>query len=640
MGEYHDSAELIPKVHVPPYTTSSDIKETLLPIRDLLLNDDDPFREYRGQTFLQKAKVFIFSTFTCLQWMSTYKRKYIVGDLIGGLTIASLAVPQDLGYAKLAHLPPVNGLYSSFTPPLIYSIFGSSKHVAIGPVAVVSLLMGTLLKDEYNPDKEKDLYYNLAITSTFFAGIFQLGMGIFRLGFIIDFLSHAAIIGFMGGAAITIGLQQLKGATGYKTFTNKTDIVSVCNTIVDNTDQFQWRAFLIFISFLTYLYTLKFLVFKFKKNKVFFFLNALGPLVCVVVATAAVYASRADKDGLKVVGKIKKGLNPWSFKHIILNGDILTKGVKVGLIAGLVALTESVAIARTFAALKGYHIDGNKEMIALGSMNLCGSITSCYVATGSFSRSAVNYSAGTHTTAANIVMALVVLFTLLVITPLFKYLPNAVLSSIIFNAVTSLIDIPSAYQVWKTDKVDFLALLGAFFGVLFVGVEIGLLIAVIISCLKLILIVARPRLAVLGKIPGTSIYRNVTQYPEASTTPGLLVVRVDSPVSYANSNFIRERLIHWSDRYSATEAAQGQDLQYLILELTPVTDLDTTGIHSLEELHKHLRKNNVQLGLSNPSKQVLWKLQQSGFLEVIGQEWLFVSVEEGVKTCGKLVEKI
>lgn len=642
MGEY--AGETIHRVQVPPHTFKEEAGEALLPVRDLLVNDDDPFRKYRGASPAAKIKLLLFDVFPILSWLSTYKREYIIRDVIAGLTIASLAVPQDIGYASLAHLPAVNGLYSSFVPPLMYAALGTSRHVAIGPVAVVSLLLGTLLKDQYDPVKQKSLYYDLAITSTFFAGVIQLAMGLLRLGFIIDFLSHAVIVGFMGGAAVTIGLSQLKAALGYKTFTTKTDIVSVFNSVANNTEQFQYRAFLIFIFFLLFLYVLKMLTFNIKKGRVgrfLFFLNATGPLICVIIATACVYGTRADKHGVKVVGHIKRGLNPSSLKHLHFSGHdgIGTKGLKIGIVAGLIALTESIAIARTFAALKGYHIDGNQEMIALGSGNLIGSLTSCYVSTGSFSRSAVNYAAGAETAMTQIVMAIVLLLTLVAITPLFKYLPSAVLSSIIISAVTTLVNLPAAYRVWKTDKLDFIALLGAFFGVVFVSIEIGLLIAVCISALKVLVTVARPHLAVLGNIAGTTIWRSLKQYPDAVSSPGVLVARVDSNIYFANANFIRERVFKWAVRWqqeTGVNAKGGVQSHYVVLELTPVHDIDTTGIHAFEELLRMLHENNIQLALSNPSRQVLWRLQTSGFLEEIGSEWLFVSVHEAVRVCERL----
>ncbi|KAL2608193.1 hypothetical protein R1flu_026766 [Riccia fluitans] len=576
---------------------------------------DDPIRNFRGQSGKRKWFLALAYIFPILEWGPKYKLSNLKGDIIAGLTIASLAVPQDLGYAKLANLPSIYGLYSSFVPPLVYSALGSSRHIAIGPVAVVSILLGQLLKDEINPKTDPAGYLRLAFTATFFAGIVQAGLGLLRLGFIIDFLSHAAIIGFMAGAAVTISLQQLKGLLGITTFTTKTDIVSVMRSVWTHIDES-----------------------KIRKN--LFWVSAIAPLTSLIAATLFVYLTRLDRHGVKIVKKIAEGVNPSSFHKIYWSGEFLTKGFKVGLVAGLIALTEAVAIGRTFAALKDYHIDGNKEMIAIGTMNIAGSWTSCYIATGSFSRSAVNYQAGVHTAVSNIVMAIVVLFTLLFLTPAFYFTPNCILAAIIINAVIGLIDFKAAALVWKTDKIDFLVLAGAFFGVFFVSIEIGLLIAVIISFAKILLHVTRPHTALLGNIPDTTVYRNVDQYPEATTEPGIVIVRVDAAIYFSNANYIRERILRYVNEVQDEVAANGgAPIQFVIVEMAPVMSIDTAGIHALEELHNALKKRGIQLAISNPVGRVITSLRDGGFVDLLGHEWFFLSVSEGVRICSIIVKR-
>ncbi|KAF0911141.1 hypothetical protein E2562_007932 [Oryza meyeriana var. granulata] len=437
---------------------------------------DDPLREYRDQPRYKKVLLGLQHIFPVLDWGRHYTFRKFRGDFISGLTIASLCIPQDIGYSKLAGLLPQYGLYSSFVPPLIYALMGSSRDIAIGPVAVVSLLLGTLLQNEIDPNKNRDEYTRLAFTATFFAGVTQAALGFFRLGFIIEFLSHAAIIGFMAGAAITIALQQLKGFLGIANFTKKTDIISVMKSVWENVHHgWNWQTILIGASFLAFLLVAKYIA---KKNKKLFWVAAIAPLISVIISTFFVYITRADKHGVVIVKYIKRGINPPSANLIYFTGPYLTKGFRIGVVAGMIGLTEAIAIGRTFAGMKDYQIDGNKEMIALGTMNIVGSMTSCYVATGSFSRSAVNYMAGCQTAVSNIVMSMVVMLTLELITPLFKYTPNAILASIIISAVLGLIDYHTAYLIWKVDKLDFLACLGAFFGVIFSSVEYGLLIAV------------------------------------------------------------------------------------------------------------------------------------------------------------------
>ncbi|XP_052297685.1 sulfate transporter 1.3-like isoform X1 [Citrus sinensis] len=643
---HSQSERYIHKVGVPPkQNLFKEFRETL---KETFFADD-PLRPFKDQSRSQKFILGIQTIFPIFEWGRKYNLKKLRGDLIAGLTIASLCIPQDIGYAKLANLDPQYGLYSSFVPPLIYAFMGSSRDIAIGPVAVVSLLLGTMLQNELDPINEKAQYQRLAFTATFFAGITQVTLGFFRLGFLIDFLSHAAIVGFMGGAAVTIALQQLKGFLGIKKFTKKSDIISVMHSVVASAHHgWNWQTIAIGASFLSFLLFAKFIG---KKNKKFFWVPAIAPLISVILSTFFVYITRADKQGVQIVKNIKKGINPSSVNEIYFSGDYLLKGFRIGVVAGMIGLTEAIAIGRTFAAMKDYQLDGNKEMVALGAMNVVGSMTSCYVATGSFSRSAVNYMAGCETAVSNIVMSCVVFLTLEFITPLFKYTPNAILASIIINAVISLIDIGAATLLWKIDKFDFVACMGAFFGVVFSSVEIGLLIAVSISFAKILLQVTRPRTAILGKVPRTTVYRNIQQYPEATKVPGVLIVRVDSAIYFSNSNYVKERILRWlEDEEEEVKAATYQPrIQFLIVEMSPVTDIDTSGIHALEGLHRSLEKREVQksgdvvapqLILANPGPVVMDKLHASSFTSLIGEDNIFLTVADAVSSrAPKLVEE-
>ncbi|EER95337.1 hypothetical protein BDA96_01G501600 [Sorghum bicolor] len=615
------------KVGVPPkknfLTEFSDaVKETFFA--------DDPLRQYKDQPKSKQIWLGLQQVFPVLDWSRYYSLSKFKGDFIAGLTIASLCIPQDIGYSKLANLPAEVGLYSSFVPPLIYAVMGSSRDIAIGPVAVVSLLLGTLLQNEIDPKTHPLEYKRLAFTATFFAGVTQAALGFFRLGFIIEFLSHAAIVGFMSGAAITIALQQLKGFLGIANFTKKSDIVSVMKSVWGNVHHgWNWQTILIGASFLAFLLVAKYIG---KRNKKLFWVSAIAPLTSVIISTFFVYITRADKHGVAIVKDIRKGINPPSSSLIYFTGPYLATGFKIGVVAGMIGLTEAIAIGRTFAALKDYQIDGNKEMVALGTMNIVGSLTSCYIATGSFSRSAVNYMAGCKTAVSNVVMSIVVMLTLLLITPLFKYTPNAILSSIIISAVLGLIDYESAYLIWKVDKLDFLACMGAFFGVIFSSVEYGLLIAVVISLAKILLQVTRPRTVLLGNLPRTTIYRNVEQYPDATKVPGMLIVRVDSAIYFTNSNYVKERILRWLR--DEEEEQQDQKLpktEFLIVDLSPVIDIDTSGIHALEELLKALEKRKIQLVLANPGPAVIQKLRSAKFMDMIGEDKIFLSVGDAVK---------
>ncbi|XP_042379560.1 low affinity sulfate transporter 3-like [Zingiber officinale] len=612
---------LVLNVSEPPslwHELSGSIRSSILPTRN------------RPSSLTQWIVSVIYGLFPIVHWARNYNLKSFKSDLIAGLTLASLGIPQSIGYANLAKLDPQYGLYTSFVPPLIYAVMGSSRDIAIGPVAVVSLLLSSMTQKIVDPLADPTTYRNLVLTSTFFAGIFQVSFGFFRLGFVVDFLSHATIVGFMGGAAIVIGLQQLKGLLGISHFTNNTDIVSVIRAVwVALHHNWHPDNFLIGCSFLIFILFVRFI--GVRKRKLFW-LAATTPLLSVILSTLLVYLTRADKHGVKIIQQVKEGLNPSSVKQIQLTGSHVGESAKIGLICAIIALTEAIAVGRSFAAVKGYQLDGNKEMVAMGFMNIAGSLSSCYVATGSFSRTAVNVSAGCVTAVSNIIMAITVLISLEVLMKLLYYTPIAILASIILSALPGLINFKEAYIIWKVDKMDFLACFGAFAGVLFGSVEIGLLTAVIISFARIIIRALRPNIEMLGRIEGTNIYCNMKQYPFAITTPNLLIIRIDSPfLCFINANFIRERIIAWvTEGHDAIKEKTGIEVTSVIIDMSNVLNIDTSGISAIEELHKKLVSACVQVAVVNPGWEVIHKMKLSRLVDKIGAR-IFLTVSEAVE---------
>ncbi|KAL5556388.1 hypothetical protein UlMin_038624 [Ulmus minor] len=564
------------------------------------------YSSLKTQPFAKRMISIFQGLFPILVWSRNYRATKFKNDLLAGLTIASLCIPQSIGYATLAKLDPQYGLYTSVVPPLIYAVMGTSRHIAIGPVAVVSLLLPSMIQKLVDPAANPVAYTKLVLTATFFAGIFQAAFGFFRLGFLVDFLSHAAIVGFMAGAAIIIGLQQLKGLLGITHFTNKTDIISVMKAVWGSVHH-SWSPynFILGCSFLSFILITRFLG---KRKKKLFWLPAIAPLFSVILSTLIVFLARADEHGIKIVKHIKGGLNPSSVHELQFNSPFVGEVVKVGLIVAVVALTEAIAVGRSFASMKGYHLDGNKEMVAMGFMNIVGSCTSCYVATGSFSRTAVNFSAGCETLVSNIVMAITVLVSLELFTKLLYYTPTAILASIILSALPGLIDLSAAYHIWKVDKLDFLACAGAFFGVIFASVEIGLTVAVTISFAKIVLLSIRPGTEALGKLPGTSIFCDIQQYPMAIQIPGVMIIRVKSALlCFANASFVRERIMNWVSEDIEGDAKR--TIQLLVLDMSNLINIDTSGIASLEEMHKSLVSQGIELAIANPKWQVIHKLK-------------------------------
>ncbi|KAL2339871.1 hypothetical protein Fmac_007811 [Flemingia macrophylla] len=591
------------------------------------------FFSSKKKTCVEHAVSFLESLFPILSWFKNYKASKFKDDLLAGLTLASLSIPQSIGYANLARLDPQYGLYTSVIPPLIYAVMGSSREIAIGPVAVVSLLISSLVPKVVDPAIDPDAYRNVVFTVTLFAGIFQTAFGVFRLGFLVDFLSHAALVGFMAGAAIIIGFQQLKGLLGISHFTNKTDVISVLESVYKSlhqqiTSREKWYPlnFVIGCSFLVFLLAARFVG---RRNKKFFWLPAIAPLLSVILSTLIVYLSKADKNGVNIIKHVKGGLNPSSVHQLQFHGQHVGQAARIGLISAVIALTEAIAVGRSFSSIKGYHLDGNKEMLAMGCMNIAGSLSSCYVATGSFSRTAVNFSAGCQTSVSNIVMAVTVILCLELFTRLLYYTPMAILASIILSALPGLIDISEARYIWKVDKLDFLACMGAFFGVLFVSVEIGLLVAVSISFAKILIQSIRPGIEVLGRVPRTEAFCDVSQYPMAISTPGILVIRISSgSLCFANANFVREKMLKLVTD-EENEQAKGR-VHAVIMDMSNLMNVDTSGILALEEVQKRLLSRGVQLAMVNPRWMVIHKLKVAHFVDKIGKEWIFLTVAEAV----------
>ncbi|XP_009620840.1 sulfate transporter 3.1-like isoform X1 [Nicotiana tomentosiformis] len=617
------------KVEIPPpkpflKTLKSCVKETLFP--------DDPFRKFKKQPLTKKLTLGLQYFVPILDWAPRYTFQLFKADFIAGITIASLAVPQGISYAGLANLPPVIGLYSSFVPPMVYAMLGSSKHLAIGNVAVPSLLISAMLGRVVNPHDNPKLYLQLVFTATFFAGVFQASLGLLRLGFIVDFLSHATILGFMGGAATVVCLQQLKGILGLVHFTHETDIVSVMRSIFSQLHQWRWESGVLGCCFLFFLLLTRYFS---KKKPAFFWISCMAPLTSVILGSVLVYFTHAEKNGVQVIGHLKKGINPPSYSELAFSSQYLTTAIKTGIVTGVIAMAEGIAVGRSFAIVENYHIDGNKEMIAFGMMNIAGSCTSCYLTTGPFSRTAVNFNAGCKTAASSIVMATAVMITLLLLTPLFHYTPLVVLSSIIISAMLGIIDYNAAIHLWKVDKYDFLVCICSFIGVVFGSVEVGLIVAVAMSLLRILLFVARPKTFVLGKIPNSMTYRNTEQYSAASRVPEVLIIHIDAPIYFANASYLRERISRWIEEKQRTSTEI--ELQYVILDMSAVGNIDTSGISMLEEVKRNADRRCLKLVLANPGGEVMKKLDKSNFIDKIGKEWIYVTVGEAVNACNYIL---
>ncbi|XP_061985623.1 sulfate transporter 4.1, chloroplastic-like [Populus nigra] len=568
----------------------------------------------------------------CCRWIRTYKwREYFQPDLMAGLTVGVMLVPQAMSYAKLAGLHPIYGLYTGFVPIFVYAIFGSSRQLAIGPVALVSLLVSNVLGGIVNSSDE--LYTELAILLAFMVGILECIMALLRLGWLIRFISHSVISGFTSASAIVIALSQAKYFLGYD-IVRSSKIVPLIKSIISGAHKFSWPPFVMGSCILAILLVMKHLG---KSRKQFRFLRAAGPLTGVVLGTLLV--KMFHPSSISLVGEIPQGLPSFSFPKKFEYAKSL---IPTAMLITGVAILESVGIAKALAAKNGYELDSSQELFGLGLANIMGSLFSAYPSTGSFSRSAVNNEGGAKTGLSGVVAGIIMGCSLLFLTPLFEYIPQCALAAIVVSAVMGLVDYDEAIFLWRVDKKDFVLWIITSTTTLFLGIEIGVLVGVGASLAFVIHESANPHIAVLGRLPGTTVYRNIEQYPEAYTYNGIVIVRIDAPIYFANISFIKDRLREYevdADK-SSRRGPEVEKIYFVILEMSPITYIDSSAVQALKDLHQEYNSRDIQICISNPNRDVLLTLTKAGIVELLGKERYFVRVHDAVQVCLQHVQSL
>ncbi|CAN1174059.1 Probable sulfate transporter 4.2 [Linum perenne] len=520
---------------------------------------------------------------------------------------------------------------TGFVPIFVYAIFGSSRQLAIGPVALVSLLVSNVLKGIAGSSDE--LYTELAIVLALMVGILECIMGLLRLGWLLRFISHSVISGFTTASAVVIGLSQAKYFLGYN-ITQSSKIVPLIKSIIDGADQFSWPPFLMGSGILAVLLIMKHLG---KSRKQFKFLRAAGPLTGVILGTTL--AKIFHQPSISLIGEIPQGLPSFSIPK---NFGYAKSLIPTAFLITGVAILESVGIAKALAAKNGYELDSSQELVGLGLANIFGSFFSSYPSTGSFSRSAVSNESGAKTGLSGIITGIVMGCALLFLTPLFKSIPQCALAAIVVSAVIGLVEYEEAIFLWRVDKKDFVLWFITCSTTLFLGIEIGVLIGVGVSLAFVIHESANPHIAVLGRLPGTTVYRNIQQYPEAYTYHGIVIVRVDAPIYFANTSYIKDRLREYElniDK-STRHGPEVERIHFVILEMSPVTYIDSSAIQALKDLYQEYKSRDIQIAISNPNREVLLTLSKSGIVELIGKEWYFVRVHDAVQVCLRHVESL
>jgi SulP family sulfate permease len=546
--------------------------------------------------------------FPFLDWMKSYSREDLSGDVSAGITVGVMLIPQGMAYAMLAGMPPIYGLYAATIPLIIYALMGTSRQLAVGPVAMVALLISSGVAPLAEVGSAQ--YVSFAILLALMVGVFQLLMGVFRLGFVVNFLSHPVISGFTSAAAIIIGLSQLKYLLGVDLGRSKY-IHVILQQAFENIGNIHWPTFVLGVVAIGLIIALK------KINK-----RIPGSLLVVFLGIAAVYFLKLDEGGMQILKDVPEGLPKMSAPDIDM--EAMTSLFPVMLALSLVGFMESYAVAKALQAKhKNYEVVPNQELIGLGTANIVGSFFSSFPVMGGFGRSAVNDQAGARTGLASIISAVLIILTLLFLTPLFYYLPKTILASIIMVAVYGLIDMKEAKHLWKNDKRDFAMLFVTFLGTLFLGVEEGILIGVILSLVMVVFRSAYPHVAQLGQVQGTDQYRNVARFENAVDREDLLIIRPDSQLFFANINFIRDKWDNW-------EKPKGDQLKCVVFNAKAVNAMDSSAVHFLEERFENYRSRGVEFyisGLRGPLRDYLTK---NGFIQHLGEERFFSHVNEAV----------
>ena len=546
-----------------------------------------------------------------LKALKEYDRQTFVQDLFAGVTTAVMLIPQGMGYAMLAGLPPLYGLYSSLIPLMVYALFGSSRQLAVGPVAMVSLLVATGVGALAPTGSSAFIGYALLLA--LLVGGLQVSMGALRLGFLVNFLSHPVISGFTSAAALIIGFSQLEHLLGVE-LPRSHHVHATLLAAAARIAEVNLPTLVIGVASIAFLVLAKRFAPKLPRA-----------LIVVVGATLLVWGMALHASGVAIVGDVPAGLPRPALPA--LRWEALSTLLPIALAIAMVGFMESIAVAKRYARENEYEVDANQELVALGLANVAGAFAQAAPVTGGFSRTAVNAQAGAKTTLAGLVTALLVGLTLLFFTPLFYYLPKAVLAAIIMAAVFGLIDVHEVRHLWRVKRADLAMLAITFVATLTLGIEQGIAVGVGASLLVLVFRTTRPHVAVLGRLPGTTVYRNVLRFPEAMTTPGVLALRLDAQFYFGNVNFLKETL-------TELEAKQPEPLEAVVIDASGINAVDASAEAALREILEDYESRKIRLILSSVKGPVRDVFQRSRFDTRLGKQGFTWNVHEAFQRLG------
>jgi len=548
-----------------------------------------------------------------LDWGRRYNRETFTGDAVAALIVTIMLIPQSLAYALLAGLPPEVGLYASVAPLLLYALFGSSRVLAVGPVAVVSLMTAAAVGEHAAPGSAA--YWPVALTLAFLSGAMLLAMGLLRLGFIANFLSHPVISGFISASGLLIAASQLKTLMGVKAEGH--NFVDLLWSLANQAPQTQGLTLAVGVLTTAFLFWvrkgLKPLLTGWGLGpRLADIVTKAGPVAAIAVTTALSWRLGWHEQGMKIVGAIPQGLPPLTLPSWDL--ALWRELAMPALLISVVGFVESVSVGQTLAAKRRQRIEPDQELVALGASNLGASFTGGFPVTGGFARSVVNFDAGAQTPAAGVYTAFGILLATLLLTPALFYLPQATLAATIIVAVLSLVDFGILKRTWVYSKPDFAAVAATLLATLAVGVESGLLVGVGVSLALYLWRTSRPHIASVGLVPGTEHFRNVLRHA-VRTSPALVSLRVDESLYFANARSLE-------DRVNDAVAAQ-PELRHVVLQCSAINHIDASALESLEAIEHRLGDAGIKLHLSEVKGPVMDRLKKTDFLRRLsGQVFL------------------
>ncbi len=539
-----------------------------------------------------------------LEWLPKYNIKQnLKADIVGGFTVGVVLIPQGIAYALIAGLPPIYGLYSALLPQFMYLLFGTAQRVAVGPVAMDSLIVAAGVSTLAIAGT--DTYITLTILLALCVGVIQLLLGIGKLGFIVNFLSKPVISGFSSAAAIVIGINQFKNLSGIP-IPRSNRLQDILMSLVRQVGKVDWQT--LSVGLLTVFILL---LIKYTKSKL------PGPLIVVVLGCVGLYFFHDLLFNVSILQDIPSGLPSFNMPTVTYKSIMQLLPIAVTL--AIIGFLETISIGKALEESSDeVAIAPNKELIALGMMNIVGSVFKSYPTTASFSRSAVNDDAGSKTGLAALFSIVVLVLVLLFLTPYFYYLPKAVLAGIIIVSVIKLINYKEAIRLWKLNKSDFWMLIATFSGTLFLGIKEGIFIGVILSITMLVARTSRPHVAVLGRIPNTNVFRNINRFETVEIDASILILRFDARVYFANADYFSEIL--------QTKAREkGAELQLILLDCECINGMDSTAIQMLEGVIDFYKEKNVEIYFSNVKGPVRDMFTKSNIITKVGTQKFFIN---------------